>query len=102
MHVLEPFLPDVFQTPDHTASDLEVEIAIHYTIQRQLEAFLKGGNGGTLLAFNDCLAQYGIDPIEYWDIVSENIDTLIEKGTALEQTKLILPEYHGSPIRPIY
>ena len=92
MHVLEPFLPDVFQTPDHSAADLEQEIKIHYLIQRNLEKFLKGEIDEA--TFNDCLAQFGINPLEYWDICDENIDALIEEGTTLERTELILP---GTP-----
>jgi hypothetical protein len=71
---------------------LEQEIEIHYLVQHHLEKFLKGEIDEE--TFNDCLAQFGVDPLEYWSIVDENIDAIREQGTTLERTELILP---GTP-----
>lgn len=91
MHVLEPFLPDLDLSPDHNASDIEAEIQTHFIIQRLMEGFLKGEVD--LDTFEDCLAQYEIDPIEYWQVVDANVDAVIAQQTVLEHPFLILP--HG-------
>ncbi|BAS54926.1 hypothetical protein NIES2135_58090 [Leptolyngbya boryana NIES-2135] len=88
MHVLEPFLLDLGLTPDHNKSDIAAEIDAHFTIQRLTEKFLKGDV--TIDELEDCLAQFGVEPGEYWGIVDENIDAVIEQGTALEDADTIL------------
>lgn len=91
MHVLEPFSLDLALTPDHNLNDIEAEIDAHFTIQRLTEKFLKGD--AAIDDLEDCLAQFGVNPHEYWGIVEENIDAVVNEGTVLEDadTLLILP-----------
>ena len=93
MHVLEPFLPDVFRTPDHDESDLAAEFAAHTLIQNALRAFMRGELD--LATYDDILEHVGIDPIEYWDVVTENVDAICDSGAAsqLEEVEsyLLLP-----------
>ncbi|MBN8559951.1 MAG: hypothetical protein J0L70_05470 [Leptolyngbya sp. UWPOB_LEPTO1] len=88
MHVLEPFLLDLGLTPDHNKSDIAAEIDAHFTIQRLTEKFLKGD--ATIDELEDCLAQFGVEPDEYWGIVDENIGAVIDQGTALEDADTII------------
>ncbi|MCY6492197.1 hypothetical protein [Leptolyngbya sp. GGD] len=88
MHVLEPFLLDLGLTPDHNKSDIATEIDAHFTIQRLTEKFLKGD--ATIDELEDCLAQFGVEPGEYWGIVDDNIDAVIDQGTALEDADTII------------
>jgi hypothetical protein len=89
MHVLEPFMPDLGLSPDHNSSDIRAEIEAHFTIQRMAEKFLKGEVD--LDTFEQCLDFFGIDPIEYWQVVDQNVDHVVETQTALEHSFLILP-----------
>lgn len=92
MQVLEPFLLDLGLTPDHDRSDIEAEINAHFTIQRLTEKFLKGE--AAIDELEDCLAQFGVEPGEYWGVVEDNIDAVIEQGAALEDSEsLILIAY---------
>ena len=88
MHVLEPFLLDLGLTPDHNKSDIAAEIDAHFTIQRLTEKFLKGD--ATIDELEDCLAQFGVEPGEYWGIVDENIGAVIDQGTVLEDADTII------------
>lgn len=88
MHVLEPFLTDLGLTPDHNRADIQAEIDAHFIIQRLTEKFLKGE--ATIDELEDCLAQFGVEPGEYWGIVDENIDAVIEQGTALEDAESLI------------
>jgi hypothetical protein len=93
MHVLEPFLPDLFRTPDHNESDLAAEFAAHTLIQKSLKAFMRGEMD--LGTYDDILEHVGIDPIEYWEVVSDNVDAICDRGEApqLEEAEsyLLLP-----------
>lgn len=93
MHVLEPFLPDVYRTPDHSESDLEAEFAAHSLLQRGLTGFLSGELD--LDTYCDILESVGIDPIEYWEVVSDNVDAICDSGQAPEleefESYLLLP-----------
>lgn len=88
MHVLEPFLTDLGLTPDHDNHDIEAEINAHFTIQRLTERFLKGD--AAIDELEDCLAQFGVNPHEYWGIIDHNIDAVIEGGTVLEDVDTVL------------
>lgn len=88
MHVLEPLLPDLLITPDHSSSDIEAECKALAIVQRNLKKFLQGEID--LETFDGCLESYGIDPHDYWGIVDENIDAVIEGETVLEHPDLIV------------
>ncbi|PSB16052.1 hypothetical protein C7B65_22775 [Phormidesmis priestleyi ULC007] len=88
MHVLEPFLPDLNLTPDHSLSDIEAECKALSQVQRMTSDFLRGELD--LDTLDDCLFGYGVDPNEYWGIVEDNVDAVIESGTALEDQHLIV------------
>lgn len=94
MHVLEPLLRDLLLTPDHNLGDIKAEISIHFTIQRITERFLRGET--TIDELEDCLAQFGVNPHEYWGIVEDNIDAVIEQEVVLEDadTLILLPPYY--------
>lgn len=89
MHVLEPFLIDLNLTPDHNSSDIKAEIDALFLVQRITEQFLKGNVSIDVL--DDCLAQFGVNPNEYWGIVEENVDAVIEQNTAPEHSFILIP-----------
>ncbi|MGG6266303.1 hypothetical protein ACQ4M3_08855 [Leptolyngbya sp. AN03gr2] len=93
MHVLEPLLTDLALTPDHNLADIEAEINAHFTIQRLTERFMRGD--ATIDELEDCLAQFGVNPHEYWGIVEDNIDAVIDQQVVLEDadTLILLPPY---------
>lgn len=88
MHVLEPFLPDLNLTPDHSLSDIEAECKALSQVQHLTERFLRGETD--LDTLNDCLFFYGVEPREYWGIVEANVDAVIEAETVLEEQQLIV------------
>jgi hypothetical protein len=93
MHVLELFLPSVSRTPDHNESDLAAEFAAHTLVQNSLKSLLRGEMD---LETYDCILEHvGIDPIEYWEVVDENVDAICDSGAApqLEEVEsyLLLP-----------
>lgn len=103
MHYLEPFLPDLSITPDHDATDTAQEIQVLGIIQGRIEGFLKGNL--VLDDLDQCLAQFGINPFDYWDIVADNIDAVIDREETLEDVDTLAPvlvDQYGSPISSIY
>lgn len=102
MHYLEPFLPDLSITPDHDATDTEQEIQVLTLIQGRIEGFLKGDLN--LDDLDQCLAQFGIDPFDYWDAVTDNVDAVIDREEPLEDVDALAPvlvDQYGSPISSI-
>ena len=100
MNVLEPFLIDIARTPDHNEADLKAEFDLVCEFQRRLTQFLQGEIAAEEL--DDWLAQHGINPHEYWGIVSENVEAVIEQETALEEIDRVLVYPDGSPISTVY
>lgn len=88
MDVLEPFLPDLLITPDHSLSDIKAECKALAIVQRMLEKFLQGVV--TLDEFDACLEGYGIYPPDYWGVVEENVEAVVQAETALDHHELIL------------
>lgn len=88
MDVLEPFLLDLDITPDHNSDDIKREIEALATVNRLTEQFLKGQC--TIDELDDCIAQYGVNPNEYWGIVEENIESVIQQNTALEHSCILV------------
>lgn len=90
MHVLEPFLPDILRTPDHSDSDLAAEFAAHSLVQKYLKMFLRGETD--LDTFENVLESTGICPIEYWDVVEDNVDAIVgsDRAEELEETDIVL------------
>lgn len=89
MHVIEPFLPDLVLTADHSAADTDTEIQALYLVQRYIAAFLRGEM--SLDDLNEALFEFGIDPNDYWGTVEESVEAVIESGQRLEDIDLILP-----------
>lgn len=92
MNVLEPFLIDLDISPDHNSADVASEFKALSIFQTRLESFLRGDMD--IESFNDFLESYGINPLEYWGIVEENVDAVIDRGEVIEDIHLILP---GTP-----
>jgi hypothetical protein len=44
MDALEPFLPDLNITVDHSEADIQAEIETHLIVQRYTKQFLKGNS----------------------------------------------------------
>lgn len=95
MDFLEPFLLNLDLTPDHSDSDIEAECKTLFTIQAMTEKFLCGQCNYDDLS--DCLAQFNVEPYDYWDVVDANLNTVIESGTVLENASFLVDAY-GSPI----
>lgn len=92
MHILEPFLPDLDLSPDHNAADIAAEFKLLSIFQTRLESFLRGDMD--IDSFNDFLESQGIDPLEYWGIVEDNVEAVTDRGEVFEDVDLILP---GTP-----
>lgn len=90
MHVLEPFLPDILKTPDHSDADLDAEFKAHKLVQQHLKGFLRGEVD--LDTFENVLEFTGICPIEYWDVVEENVDAIVnsDRVEEMEEVDLLL------------
>jgi hypothetical protein len=93
MHALEPFLPDILHTPDHSDADLAREFEALSLVQTHLRGFLLGTVD--LDSFENVLEFTGICPIEYWDVVEENVDAIVEERINVElecvESLLLLP-----------
>lgn len=100
MDWLEPFLPDLTLTPDHNLADIEAELAFSSRLQSLLKGFFRFEVSVDYL--EDFLAQNGINPHEFWDVVDANIDAIIARDQPLENADSILVMPDGSPIPAIY
>jgi hypothetical protein len=91
MHFLEPFLPDILKTPDHSEADLAAEFESHSLVQKHLKGFLTGEVD--LDTFENVLEFTGICPIEYWDIVEDNVDAIVDSDLIeqIEEFQILLP-----------
>jgi hypothetical protein len=88
MDFIEPFLPDLLLTPDHKPSDIDAEIKALSIVQRMTEGFLKGTV--PLEDLDECLFEFGVDPNEYWGVVEDSVDTVIEQERPIENFEFIL------------
>jgi hypothetical protein len=88
MHILEPFLPDLDLSPDHNAADIAAEFKALSIFQKKLESFLRGEMD--IDSFNDFLESFGITPFEYWGIVEDNTEAVLDRGEIIEDVDLIL------------
>jgi hypothetical protein len=91
MDFIEPFLPDLLLTQDHNASDIDVEIKALSIVQRMIEGFLKGEV--LLENLDECLFEFGVDPDEYWGVVEQSVDAVIEQQRPIENIDIILTPY---------
>jgi hypothetical protein len=77
MRALELLTPDLVITPDHSVSDIEQELKQNTLIQQSLQAYFRGQI--TVADIEDVLSECGIDPIEYWQVVTENIESVSDR-----------------------
>lgn len=89
MDVLEPFLLDFDNSLDLNISEIEREL-IRLRKQRRVTIdFLKGEV--PLENLLDCVADFGVDAYEYWEIVEDNINSLVDNKVIINNPSLILP-----------
>lgn len=88
MDVLEPFLLDFNTSPDLGVLDIEQEIS-RLAEQRKLALqLLKGEIPMEVLL--DCVADFKVDAYEYLELVEDNIDSIINNQTSIDDIDLIL------------
>lgn len=96
MLATEPFLIDLNLTPDHDDNDIEREIRDKFSAQTLLPQFLRGEI--SVEHYEDTLADCGVDPYLYWEVVDANIDHVIEQETVLEESEFLLVDQFGFPL----
>lgn len=75
MDAIRTFLLDLNDTPDHSIADIEQEIKALSLHERMVTGFLKGEVD--LDVVDDHLAQIGVNPHEYWDLVNDVVDQVV-------------------------
>ena len=99
MDALSPFLLDLNLSPDHSAQDIDAEWRSKSHAQVTLSRFLKGE--ATLEEYDDALADVGVDPNLYWEVVEDNVDHVVATETAVEDSEWLLVDQFGCPLSAV-
>lgn len=88
MDVLEPFLLDVGDCTDYSPADLANQLQRVNKQREIVKQFLVGEL--PLEALLDCVADFGEDAAEYWDLVESIVNRTLIQETTIEGAQWLL------------